>query len=140
MHISPRPLEIIPASQGLFDSLDERAREALHAQLQSRVLPAGAVLCRAGDRSDSLYLVERGLRTCSTATPQLCSGGNGRVMSWARSRCSLASRVRQRCPRRCPAPCPRRSWPLLPATPVLLANLAGIVSRRLAARTRPSRC
>ncbi len=48
-------------SQGLFDSLDERAREALHAQLRPRELLAGAVLCRAGDRSDSLYLVERGL-------------------------------------------------------------------------------
>ena len=45
-------------SQGLFDGLDETARDELHAQLRPRVLPAGAVLCRSGDRSDSLYLVE----------------------------------------------------------------------------------
>jgi Cyclic nucleotide-binding domain len=48
-------------SQGLFDGLDEAARDELHAKLRLRVLPAGAVLCRAGDRSDSLYLVERGV-------------------------------------------------------------------------------
>ena len=45
-------------SQGLFDGLDETARDELDAQLRPRVLPAGAVLCRAGDRSDRLYLVE----------------------------------------------------------------------------------
>ena len=48
-------------SQGLFDGLDETARDELHAQLRPRLLPADAVLCRAGDRSDSLYLVERGV-------------------------------------------------------------------------------
>jgi voltage-gated potassium channel len=48
-------------SQGLFDGLDQAARDELHARLRPRVLPAGAVLCRAGDRSDSLYLVERGV-------------------------------------------------------------------------------
>ncbi len=48
-------------SQGLFDGLDETARDELHAQLRPRLLPTDAVLCRAGDCSDSLYLVERGV-------------------------------------------------------------------------------
>ena len=47
--------------QGLFDGLDDTARDELHAQSRPRVLQAPAVLCRAGDRSDSLYLVERGV-------------------------------------------------------------------------------
>jgi len=49
------------ASQGLFDGLDETARGELRARSRPRVLPPGTVLCRAGDRSDSLYLVERGV-------------------------------------------------------------------------------
>jgi len=45
----------------LFDGLDWAARQELHAQLRPVVLAAGEVLCHAGDLSDSLYVVERGV-------------------------------------------------------------------------------
>ena len=126
-------------SHGLFDGLDETARDELSAQLRPRVLPAGAVLCRAGDRSDSLYLVERGvlhvldgntgallgrqragdvvgevaLLTGEPRSATLVAGVPGTVSELSRE-AFLAVAARH---------------------PVLLANLARIVSRRLVERT-----
>jgi len=126
-------------SQGLFDGLDETARDELHAQLRPRVLPADAVLCRAGDRSDNLYLVERGvlhvldgnsgallgrhragdvvgevaLLTGEPRSATLLARGPGAVSELSRE-AFLAVAARH---------------------PVLLANLARMLSRRLVERT-----
>ena len=126
-------------SQELFDGLDETARDELHAQLRPRVLPAGAVLCRAGDRSDSLYLVERGvLHVLDGNTGALLGrqragdvvGEVGLLTGEPRSATLLA---------RMPGAVSELSREAFLAVaarhPVLLANLARIVSRRLVERT-----
>ena len=126
-------------SQGLFDGLDEAARDELHAQSRSRVLPGGAVLCRAGDRSDSLYLVERGVlhvldgNTGALLGRQRAGDVVGEVASLTgepRSATLLA---------RVPSAVSELSREAFLAVaarhPVLLANLARILSRRLVERT-----
>ncbi|MBV9680864.1 MAG: cyclic nucleotide-binding domain-containing protein, partial [Solirubrobacterales bacterium] len=150
MHISPLSAQDRPGatpsqappppSQRLFDSLDERAREALHAQLRPRVLPAGAVLCRAGDRSDSLYLVERGLLHVLDGDTATLLGrqqagdvvGEVALLTGEPRSTTLLARVPSAV-----SELSREAFLALAARhPALLANLARIVSRRLVATNR----
>lgn len=124
---------------GLFDGLDQAARDELRAELRLRVLPAGAVLCRAGDRSDSLYLVERGVlhvldaQTGALLGRQRASDVVGEValLTGEPRSATLLARV--------PGAVYELSREAFLAVaarhPALLANLAGIVSRRLVERT-----
>jgi NTE family protein len=131
-------------SQELFDGLDERAREALQVELRPRVLQAGAVLCQAGDRSDSLYLVERGLfhvldgDTAALLGQQRAGDVVGEValLTGEPRSATLLARVPSAV-----SELSREAFLAVAARhPVLLANLARIVSRRLVARTtRPAR-
>ena len=126
-------------SQGLFDGLDETARDELHAQLRPRVLPAGAVPCRAGDRSDSLYLVERGVLHVLDGNTGALLGrqragdvvGEVALLTGEPRSATLLARV--------PGAVSELSRGAFLAVaarhPVLLANLARIVSRRLVERT-----
>ena len=60
-------------SAELFDGLDDAARVEMRTQLRRRDLAAGDVLCRAGDSSDCLYVVESGLL-------QVLDGESGEVL------------------------------------------------------------
>ncbi len=129
-------------SQELFDGLDESARKALQAELHPRVLRADAVLCRAGDRSDSLYLVERGLfhvldgDTAALLGRQRAGDVVGEValLTGEPRSATLLARVPSAV-----SELSREAFLALAARhPVLLANLARIVSRRLVARTARS--
>ena len=60
-------------SAELFDGLDDAARAELRTQLRGRDLAAGDVLCRVGDSSDCLYVVESGLL-------QVLDGESGEVL------------------------------------------------------------
>ncbi|MBV8945589.1 MAG: cyclic nucleotide-binding domain-containing protein [Solirubrobacterales bacterium] len=150
MHISPLSAQDRPGatpsqappppSQRLFDSLDERAREALCAQLRPRVLPAGAVLCRAGDRSDSLYLVERGLLHVLDGDTAALLGrqqagdvvGEVALLTGEPRSATLLARVPSAV-----SELSREAFLALAARhPALLANLASIVCRRLVATNR----
>ena len=126
-------------SQGLFDGLDETARDELHARLRPRVLPAGAVLCRAGDRSDSLYLVERGvLHVLDGDTGALLGRqragdvvGEVALLTGEPHSATLLARVPGAV-----SELSREAFLAVAARhPVLLANLARILSRRLVERT-----
>ena len=126
-------------SHGLFDGLDDTARDELHARSRPRVLPAGAVLCRAGDRSDSLYLVERGVLHVLDGNTGALLGrqragdvvGEVALLTGEPRSATLLARV--------PAAVSELSREAFLAVaarhPVLLANLAGILSRRLVERT-----
>jgi CRP-like cAMP-binding protein len=126
-------------SQGLFDGLDETARGELHARSRPRVLSAGAVLCHAGDRSDSLYLVERGVlhaldgnsgALLARQRPGDVVGEVALLTGEPRSATLLA---------RVPGVVSELSREAFLAVaarhPVLLANLARILSHRLVERT-----
>ena len=126
-------------SQALFDGLDETARDELRARLRPRVLPAGAVLCRAGDRSDSLYLVERGVL-------QVLDGSTGALLGRQRAgdvvgEVALLTGEPRSATLLARAPgavseLSREAFLAVAARhPVLLANLARILSRRLVERT-----
>ena len=126
-------------SQGLFDGLDETARGELRARSRPRVLPPGTVLCRAGDRSGSLYLVERGvLHVLDGNTGGLLGRqragdvvGEVALLTGEPRSATLLARV--------PAAVSELSREAFLAVaaghPVLLANLARIASRRLVQRT-----
>ena len=128
-------------SAELFDGLDDAARAELRAQLRRRELAAGDVLCRAGDRSDCLYVVEGGLL-------RVLDGESGEVLGRQRvgdvvgevalltgdpRSATLVAQV--------PSVVSELSRDdfLAAAThhPQLLVNLATIVSRRLVSRTAP---
>lgn len=128
---------------GLFDGLAEAERDELRAKLRPRELRAGAVLCRAGDRSDSLYLVERGqLHVLDGDTGALVGrqragdvvGEVALLTGEPRSATLLA---------RAPtvvSELSREAFLAFAARhPALLVNLATIVSRRLVARTTAPR-
>ena len=126
-------------SQGLLDGLDETARDELHAQLRPRVLPADAVLCRAGDRSDSLYLVERGVLHVLDGNTGALLGrqragdvvGEVALLTGEPRSATLAAGVASAV-----SELSREAFLAVAARhPVLLANLARIVSRRLVERT-----
>lgn len=124
---------------GLFDGLDGTTREELRAALRTRVLPAGAVLCRAGDRGDSLYLVERGLLHVLDGDTAALLGrqragdvvGEIALLTGEPRSATLLARVPT-----VVSELPRDAFLAVAARhPVLLANLAEIVGRRLVART-----
>ena len=129
-------------SQGLFDGLDETSRDELHSRFRAHMLPTGAVLCRAGDRSDSLYLVERGvLHVLDGSTGALLGRqragdivGEVALLTGEPRSATLLARV--------PGVVSELSREEFLAAaarhPVLLANLAGILSRRLVERTTAS--
>lgn len=126
-------------SQGVFDGLDEIARDELHARLRARVLSAGAVLCRAGDRSDSLYLVERGvLHVLDGDTGALLGRqragdvvGEVALLTGEPRSATLLARVPS-----VVLELSREAFMAVAAHhPALLANLAKILSRRLVERT-----
>jgi NTE family protein len=129
----------VAMSQGLFDGLDETARDELHAQLRPRALPAGAVLCRAGDRSDSLYLVERGVFHALDGNTGALLGrqragdvvGEVALLTGEPRSATLLARVPSAV-----SELSRQAFLAVAARhPVLLANLARILSRRLVERT-----
>lgn len=126
-------------SQGLFDGLDEAARDELYARLRHRVLPAGAVLCRAGDRSNSLYLVQRGVL-------HVLDGNTGALLGRQRAgdvvgEVALLTGEPRSATLLARAPgavseLSREAFLAVAARhPALLANLASILSRRLVERT-----
>jgi len=126
-------------SQALFDGLDEAARDELHTRLRPRVLPAGAVLCRAGDRSNSLYLVERGVLHVLDGSSGALLGrhragdvvGEVALLTGEPRSATLLARVPGAV-----SELSREEFLAVAARyPVLLANLAGILSRRLVERT-----
>ena len=126
-------------SQGLFDGLDETARDELGARLRPRMLPAGAVLCRAGDRSDSLYLVERGVLHVLDGNTGALLGrqragdvvGEVALLTGEPRSATLLARVPGAV-----SELSREAFLAVAARhPVLLANLARILSRRLVERT-----
>ena len=126
-------------SQGLFDGLDETARDELHAQLRRRVLPAGAVLCRARDRSDSLYLVEGGVLHVLDGNSGALLGrqragdvvGEVALLTGEPRSATLLARVPGAV-----SELSREAFLTVAARhPVLLANLARMLSRRLVERT-----
>lgn len=126
-------------SQGLFDGLDETARDELGARLRPRVLPAGAVLCRAGDRSDSLYLVERGVLHVLDGNTGALLGrqragdvvGEVALLTGEPRSATLLARVPGAV-----SELSREAFLAVAARhPVLLANLARILSGRLVERT-----
>ena len=126
-------------SQGLFDGLHETARDELVAQLRPRVLPADAVLCRAGDRSDSLYLVERGVLHVLDGNTGALLGrqragdvvGEVALLTGEPRSATLVAGVPSAV-----SELSREAFLAVAARhPVLLANLARIVSRRLVERT-----
>ena len=126
-------------SQGLFDGLDQAARDELHARLRPRVLQAGAVLCRAGDRSDSLYLVERGVLHVLDGNTGALLGrqragdvvGEVALLTGEPRSATLLARVPGAV-----SELSREAFLAVAARhPVLLANLARILSRRLVERT-----
>jgi len=126
-------------SQGLFDGLDETARDELRARLRPCVLPAGAVLCRAGDRSDSLYLVERGVLHVLDGNTGALLGrqragdvvGEVALLTGEPRSATLLARVPGAV-----SELSREAFLAVAARhPVLLANLARILSRRLVERT-----
>ncbi len=126
-------------SEGLFDGLDETARDELRAQMRARELPAGAVLCRAGDRSDSLYLVARGLLHVLDGNTGALLGrqragdvvGEVALLTGEPRSATLLARVPSAV-----SELSREAFLAVAARhPVLLANLARILSRRLVERT-----
>jgi NTE family protein len=126
-------------SHGLFDGLDETARDELRAQLRSRVLPAGAVLCRAGDRSNSLYLVERGVFHVLDGNTGALLGrqragevvGEVALLTGEPRSATLLAHVPSAV-----SELSREAFLAVAARhPLLLANLAAILSRRLVERT-----
>ena len=126
-------------SQGLFDGLDETARDELGARLRPRVLPACAVLCRTGDRSDSLYLVERGVLHVLDGNTGALLGrqragdvvGEVALLTGEPRSATLLARVPG-----VVSELSREAFLAVAARhPVLLANLARILSRRLVERT-----
>ncbi len=126
-------------SQGLFDGLDETARDELHAHLRPRVLPPGAVLCQPGDRSDSLYLVERGVLHVLDGNTGALLGrqragdvvGEIALLTGEPRSATLLARVPSAV-----SELSREAFLAVAARhPVLLANLARILSRRLVERT-----
>ena len=129
-------------SAELFDGLDDAARAELRTQLRRRELAAGDVLCRAGDRSDCLYVVEGGLL-------QVLDGESGEVLGRQRvgdvvGEVALLTRDPRSATLVAQVPSVvselSRDDFLTAAThhPRLLVNLATIVSRRLVSRTAPS--
>ncbi len=126
-------------SQELFDGLDETARDELRAQLRPRVLPAGAVLCQAGDRGGGLYLIERGLLHVIDGNTGALLGrqragdvvGEVALLTGEPRSATLLARV--------PSAVSELSQEAFLAVaarhPVLLANLARMLSRRLVERT-----
>jgi NTE family protein len=126
-------------SEGLFDRLDKRARDELHAELRLRVLPAGAVLCRAGDHSDSLYLVERGVLHVLDGNTGALLGrqragdvvGEVALLTGEPRSATLLARVPSAV-----SELSREAFLAVAARhPALLFNLASILSRRLVERT-----
>ncbi len=123
----------------LFDGLDWAARQELLAQLRPVELAAGEVLCHAGDLSDSLYVVERGVL-------RVLDGARGAPLGRQRAGDvvgEVALLTREPRTATLVADMPSlvlelsRDAFLLAAVrhPVLLANLATIASRRLVSRT-----
>jgi NTE family protein len=127
-------------SQGLFDGLDATARDELHARLRPRMLAAGVVLCRAGDCGDSLYLVDRGVLHVLDGNTGALLGrqragdvvGEVALLTGEPRSATLLARVPS-----VVSELSREAFLAVAADhPVLLANLATIVSRRLVERTR----
>jgi len=129
-------------SAELFDGLDDAARAELRTQLRRRDLAAGDVLCRAGDSSDCLYVVESGLL-------QVLDGESGEVLGRQRvgdvvGEVALLTRDPRSATLVAQVPSVvselSRDDFLTAAThhPRLLVNLATIVSRRLVSRTAPA--
>ena len=123
----------------LFDGLDRTARQELHAQLRPVTLAAGEVLCHAGDLSDSLYVVERGVL-------RVLDGARGAPLGRQRAgdvvgEVALLTREPRTATLVADVPTEvlelsRDDFFLAAARyPVLLANLATIASRRLVSRT-----
>ena len=129
-------------SAALFDGLDDAARAELRTQLRRRDLAGGDLLCRAGDSSDCLYVVESGLL-------QVLDGESGEVLGRQRvgdvvGEVALLTRDPRSATLVAQMPSVvselARDDFLTAAThhPKLLVNLATIVSRRLVSRTAPS--
>ena len=123
----------------LFDGLDESAREALRAQLHPVDLVAGEILCHAGDLSDSLYVVERGVL-------RVLDGERGAILGRQRAgdvvgEIALLTRRPRSATLVAESPSvvselSREDFLSAAADhPLLLVNLAAMVSRRLVSRT-----
>lgn len=123
----------------LFDGLDWAARQELRARLRRVELAAGEVLCHAGDLSDSLYVVGRGVL-------RVLDGARGAPLGRQRAgdvvgEVALLTREPRTATLVADMPTEvlelSRDDFLLAAAryPVLLANLATIASRRLVSRT-----
>jgi cAMP-dependent protein kinase regulator len=61
-----RPYPYIP----LFSELDERELQSLLPHIQSRAFPEGSLICREGERGDSLFVVSRGEVSIIKRTPE----------------------------------------------------------------------
>jgi NTE family protein len=125
----------------LFDGLDEPAHAELTAHLRPRRLAAGMVLCRAGDSSDSLFVVDRGLLDVLDADSGAVLGrqrpgdvvGEVALLTGEPRSATLVARVPSAV-----SELSRESFlAVVERHPAILANLAGIVSRKLVARTGP---
>jgi NTE family protein len=122
----------------LFDGLDEPAHAELSAHLRPRRLAAGMVLCRAGDSSDSLFVVERGLLDVLDNTGAVLGRqrpgdvvGEVALLTGEPRSATLVARVPSAV-----SELSRESFlAVVERHPAILANLAGIVSRKLVART-----
>ena len=123
----------------LFDGLDELAHAELSAHLRPRRLAAGMVLCRAGDSSDSLFVVERGLLDVLDNDSGAVLGrqrpgdvvGEVALLTGEPRSATLVARVPSAV-----SELSRESFlAVVERHPAILANLAGIVSRKLVART-----
>jgi NTE family protein len=123
----------------LFDGLDWAGRHELREQLRPVELAAGEVLCHAGDLSDSLYVVERGVL-------RVLDGARGAPLGRQRAgdvvgEVALLTREPRTATLVADMPTEvlelSRDAFLLAAAryPVLLANLDTIASRRLVSRT-----
>jgi NTE family protein len=125
----------------LFDGLDEPAHSELSAHLRPRRLAAGMVLCRAGESSDSLFVVERGMldvldRHSGAVLGRQRPGdvvGEVALLTGEPRSATLVARVPSAV-----SELSRESFlAVVERHPAILANLAGIVSRKLVARTAP---
>ncbi len=129
-------------SEELFNGLDPATRADLRAQLRTRSVPAGGVVCSAGDGSDSLYLIERGLLNVLDSGGALLGPqhpgdvvGEVALLTGEPRSATLVARVPSEV-----SELPRDAFFALTARhPVLLANLAAILGRRLVARTATPR-
>jgi NTE family protein len=125
----------------LFDGLDEPAHAELTAHLRPRRLAPGMVLCRAGDSSDSLYVVDRGLLDVVDGDSGAVLGrqrpgdvvGEVALLTGEPRSATLVARVPSAV-----SELSRESFlAVVERHPGILVNLAGIVSRKLVARTAP---